>query len=118
MRRKLVIVLALALTLAFAVVAAHAATTLTLAADKAALKYNKKTLVAKAGRVTIVMTNPSFLKHDVAIKAGKRVIAKGKTVGKGGVSRVTAVLKRGTYRFVCTVPGHEAGGMWGTLRVT
>jgi plastocyanin len=116
-RRKLVIVLALVLTLAFAGVAAHAATTLTLSSDRVALKYNKKLLVAKPGRVTIVMTNPSFLKHDVAIKVGRRVIVKGKVVGRGGISRASAVLKRGTYRFFCSVPGHEAGGMWGTLRV-
>jgi uncharacterized cupredoxin-like copper-binding protein len=116
-RRKLVIFTALVLVLAFVAVAAHAATTLTLSADRAALKYNKKLLVAKAGRVTIVMSNPSFLRHDVAIKLGRRVIVKGRVVGKGGVSRASAVLKRGTYRFFCSVPGHEAGGMWGTLRV-
>jgi azurin len=117
-RRKLVIVTALVLTLAFVGVAAHAATTLTLSANRTALKYNKKLLVARAGRVTIVMSNPSFLRHDVAIKLGRRVIVKGRVVGRGGISRASAVLKRGTYRFFCSVPGHEAGGMWGTLRVT
>lgn len=118
MRRKLIIITALVLALAFVGVAAHEATTLRVAADRTALKYNKKLLVAKAGRVTIVMTNPSFLRHDVAIKVGRRVIVKGRVVGKGGVSRASAVLKRGTYRFFCSVPGHEAAGMWGTLRVT
>lgn len=117
MRRKLVIVVTLVLTLAFVAVAAHAATTLTVAADRTALKYNKKLLAARAGRVTIVMTNPSFLPHNVAIKRGTRVIVKGKIVMRGGISRASAVLARGVYRFYCSVPGHEAGGMWGTLRV-
>jgi uncharacterized cupredoxin-like copper-binding protein len=30
---------------------------------------------------------------------------------------VTATLKPGTYTFLCTVPGHAAGGMKGTLTV-
>ena len=38
-------------------------------------------------------------------------------VGQGGTSKVTANLKPGTYEFYCSVPGHEAGGMKGTLTV-
>ncbi len=30
---------------------------------------------------------------------------------------VTVTLKKGKFRYVCTVPGHEAGGMWGILTV-
>jgi plastocyanin len=93
-------------------------TTLKISADaKGAMKYDKKTLRAKPGKVTIVMTNPSFMPHDVAIKGKGIKTVKGKIVLKGGVSRVTAVLKKGTYRFFCSVPGHEAAGMWGTLIV-
>jgi plastocyanin len=81
------------------------------------MKYSTKTLKAKAGVVTIVMKNTSILPHDVAIK-GNGVHAKGKVVPKGGTSTVTAKLKRGRYEFYCTVPGHEAAGMKGTLTVT
>jgi plastocyanin len=109
--------LLLALVLVLAPVAT-AATTLTLKADpKGALKFDKKTLTAKAGKVTIKMTNPSPLMHNVAIK-GNGVNKKGKIVGKGGVSTVTATLKKGKYTFYCSVPGHEAGGMKGTLTVS
>jgi plastocyanin len=101
-----------AVSLAFA-----GSTTLKLSASKVALSYNKKTLTAKAGKVTIVMSNPSFLQHDVAIK-GNGVKVKGKVVGKGGTSKVTATLKPGVYTFYCTVPGHEAAGMKGKLIVT
>jgi mono/diheme cytochrome c family protein len=38
-------------------------------------------------------------------------------VGTGGTSKVSANLKPGTYEFYCSVPGHEAGGMKGTLTV-
>ncbi|HZR93065.1 MAG TPA: plastocyanin/azurin family copper-binding protein [Gaiellaceae bacterium] len=110
----------LALTAAASVaVAGHAAkgTVLRIKTDKILLKYNVSKLKAKAGKITIVMTNISPLPHDVAIK-GHGVHVKGKTVGKGGQSRVTVTLKKGTYEFYCTLPGHEAAGMKGTLTVT
>ena len=34
-----------------------------------------------------------------------------------GTSRVRASLKPGKYEFYCSVPGHEDGGMKGTLTV-
>lgn len=98
------------------------ATTLRISAGPSGkLAFSKKALSARAGKVTIIMKNTSRLRHNVAIRSGtnakSRIIAKGKAVGKGGTSKVTASLKKGKYRFVCTVPGHEAGGMWGILTV-
>lgn len=84
-----------------------------LSAAKTGLKFNKSTVRAKAGKVTLSMANPSNLPHAVAIK-GK---GKGKTVNRGGTSTVTATLKKGTYTFYCPVQGHEAGGMKGKLIV-
>jgi len=98
--------------------AAPQATVLKLTtAPGASMKYMTRSLSAKAGAVTIVMKNASILPHNVAIK-GNGVNAKGKIVGKGGVSTVTAKLKRGHYTFYCTVPGHEQAGMKGMLTVT
>jgi plastocyanin len=79
------------------------------------LAYDKKTLTAKAGKVTITMTNPSPLQHNVAIKGGAD--AKGNVVGQGGKSVVTVDLKPGKYTFYCSVDGHEAAGMNGELDV-
>jgi len=113
-----VAVLASALTV---VAVAFGATTLKITSDKSGkLAYNKKTLIAKPGNVTIKMLNVQVLKHNVAIKktkSAKKPIVKGQIIGKGKTSKVTATLKVGTYIFYCTVPGHEAGGMWGTLKV-
>jgi plastocyanin len=93
-------------------------TTLKLTADKTKLAYNKKTLKAHAGKITIDMKNPSSIfMHDVAIKL-KGKVHKGKTVGHNGVSKLTLTLKPGTYTFYCTVPGHAAAGMKGKLVVT
>ena len=89
---------------------------ITLAADKSALKFDKSTLDAKAGKVTITMDNPSGIPHAVAIE-GNGVDVDGKTVGKGEKSIAPADLKPGTYEFYCPVPGHEAAGMKGKLTV-
>jgi uncharacterized cupredoxin-like copper-binding protein len=35
----------------------------------------------------------------------------------GGTKVVTVTLKSGTYKFYCSVPGHRAAGMEGTLTV-
>ena len=80
------------------------------------LSFDKKTLQAKAGKVTIVMANPSDLSHSVAIE-GNGVSAAGEVVGPGGTSTASANLKPGTYTFFCTVPGHRQAGMQGTLTV-
>jgi plastocyanin len=90
--------------------------TLKLAADKSALKFDKSSLTAKAGKVTLEMANPSQIPHAVAIK-GNGVDVDGKTIGNGETSTASADLKAGTYTFYCPVPGHEAAGMKGTLTV-
>jgi plastocyanin len=89
---------------------------LSLAADKSQLKFDKSALSAPAGKVTIVMKNPSSLPHDVAIE-GNGVDAKGKVVNQGGTSTVAATLKAGTYTFYCSVDAHRQAGMEGTLTV-
>ena len=38
-------------------------------------------------------------------------------MGTGGTSKLSATLQPGTYEFLCTVPGHEEGGMKGELTV-
>jgi plastocyanin len=115
-RGALIAVIALAAALSLAAVTS-AASNLKISADKSQLKFNKKTLKAKAGKITIVMANPSSFPHAIAVK-GKGQNKKGKTVGKGKNSTVTLTLKKGTYTFYCPVPGHEAAGMKGTLKVS
>ena len=93
------------------------AQTLKIAADPSgALKFDKSSLTAEAGKVTIVMDNPSDLPHAVEIE-GNSVEVEGETVMKGGVSRATAEVKAGEYEFYCPVDGHEQAGMKGTLTV-
>lgn len=94
-----------------------AAQTLKISADPGgALKFDKTSLTAKAGKVTIEMDNPSDLPHAVELE-GNGVEVAGDTVTKGGVSKATADLKPGDYEFYCPVGNHKDAGMEGTLTV-
>jgi plastocyanin len=92
-------------------------TTLELAADPGgAFSFDKKTLEAPAGTITIHLTNDASIPHDIAVE-GNGVDEASDTVTSGETS-LTVDLEPGTYTFYCSVPGHRAGGMEGTLTVS
>jgi uncharacterized cupredoxin-like copper-binding protein len=97
---------------------ASAGQTVKLAASPTSLAFDKKTLTAKAGKVTLVMSNPasSSAPHGIAVE-GNGVDKDGKTVPGGGTSTLLVTLKPGKYSFYCPVPGHEKAGMKGILVV-
>jgi mono/diheme cytochrome c family protein len=80
------------------------------------LAYLTKKASAPAGQLEIDSKNDASIPHDIAIE-GNGVNDKGEVVQGGGVSKINANLKAGTYKFFCTVPGHREGGMEGTLTV-
>lgn len=88
-----------------------------LSASGTTLAFNKKTLTAPRGRVKLVLNNKAPIRHNVAIRGNGLAAKKGKVVGRGGVSTVTASVRPGKYTYYCSVPGHEAAGMKGALRV-
>ncbi|HEX5894726.1 MAG TPA: plastocyanin/azurin family copper-binding protein [Thermoleophilaceae bacterium] len=93
------------------------AQTLKLSADPGgALKFDKSSLTAKAGKVTIVLDNPSSLPHAVEIE-GNGIEEESDTIGEGETTKVTATVKAGGYEYYCPVDGHKAAGMEGTLTV-
>jgi plastocyanin len=100
--------------------AAGGSTSLSIAANPSgALSYDKKTLSAKAGKVTITMTNMSSEGHNITIQQGTSGAVLGSTpTFQGGTKSVSLSLKAGTYTFYCSVPGHRQGGMVGTLTVS
>jgi uncharacterized cupredoxin-like copper-binding protein len=125
LRRLAVALLAAAGLAGGGALALHAATadaagqTLHLKADAhGKLRFNTSRLTARAGKVTVVMVNPTTSKmpHGIAVE-GHGVDKDGKTVKPGGTSRVTVTLKKGTYEFYCPVMGHKAAGMEGKLVV-
>ena len=94
-----------------------ATSTVNRSASTTKLAFYHKTVKAKHGTVTLVMANPSGFPHAIAVE-GHGVDKDGKTVKKGGTSRVTVKLKKGTYEFYCPVDGHKAAGMKGKLVVS
>jgi plastocyanin len=81
-----------------------------------ALAFVTSKATATPGGVKLVAKNRSPVQHNIAIK-GSGTDAKGPVVGQGGTSQLSAKLKPGSYVFYCSVPGHEEGGMKGTLTV-
>ena len=68
---------------------------------------------AKQGSVTFRIINVGKIEHDFKIA--------GKTTAKIKPKKSTTLtvsLKKGTYPYLCTVPGHAASGMKGSFRVT
>jgi plastocyanin len=92
--------------------------TIALAADPSGqLKYQESSLSAKAGASTIDFTNDSSLGHDVCVQDSS-----GKEIGcsdviTGSSTTLNVDLKPGSYTYFCSVDGHEAAGMKGTLTV-
>jgi plastocyanin len=80
------------------------------------LKFLASSASASAGQVTINMKNASSVPHDIGVKGGG-VNQVGQVVQNGGTSTINVTLKPGTYTFFCSVDGHEAAGMKGTLTV-
>jgi plastocyanin len=95
-----------------------AGSALALAANPSGLlAYNTKQLSAKAGTVTITMTNMSPVEHNVTVAEGSNVLGATPTF-KGGSMTLKLKLKPGKYTFYCSVPGHRQAGMEGTLNVS
>jgi plastocyanin len=81
------------------------------------LEYNTKSLSAKAGKVTIEMTNMSPLSHNVSVESSSGQVLGSTPTFQGGAKTLSLELKPGTYKFFCSVPGHRQAGMEGTLTV-
>lgn len=92
-------------------------TRLKLAADPSgALKFDKTSLEAKAGAVTIAFDNPSSVPHAVEVE-GNGVEEETDVVTSKSAKPLTVDLKAGEYEFYCPVDGHKQAGMKGTLTV-
>ena len=91
--------------------------TVQISADPSgALEFEETSLEATAGSVTIEFTNDSSISHDVKIE-GNGVNGEGTDEVTGGDTSATVDLQPGTYTFYCSVDGHRAAGMEGTLVV-
>jgi plastocyanin len=96
---------------------ASAGDALALAADPSgALAYDTDSLEAKAGTVSVDFTNDAPIGHDVVFEKDGQEVARGDVI-TGANENVTFDAKPGEYTFYCSLPGHRAAGMEGTLTV-
>jgi uncharacterized cupredoxin-like copper-binding protein len=103
-----------ALVAALAAFGSTSKTSVTVTAGKPSeLKFKLSKTSAVKGAFTFKITNRGTLEHDFKI-AGKT--SKKLKAGKTTTLNVT-ITKPGKYTFMCTVPGHAAGGMKGTFTV-
>jgi uncharacterized cupredoxin-like copper-binding protein len=90
------------------------ATSLSVTAGKPSeLRFTLSKKTVAKGAVTFKVTNKGALTHNFKI-AGKKTPNLAR--GKSATLKVT-FAKAGRYPFLCTVPGHAAGGMKGVLTV-
>jgi plastocyanin len=90
--------------------------TVKISADPSgALKYEQTDVSATAGSITIDFTNMSSLPHDVTIEGNGASGATDEITDS--TTSTTVDLEPGTYTFFCSVDGHRAAGMEGTLTV-
>ena len=90
--------------------------TVKISADPSgALKYEQTDVSATAGSITIDFTNMSSLPHDVTIEGNGASGATDQITDS--TTSTTVDLDPGTYTFFCSVDGHRAAGMEGTLTV-
>ena len=97
--------------MAVARIHAAAATTVTVKASEFKFVLSKK--AAPHGVVAFKVTNKGHIAHDFKIAGKKTPMLK---PGKSATLKVT--LKKGSYKYICTVPGHAAAGMRGTFKAT
>jgi plastocyanin len=99
-------------------VSASGAAPLKLAANtEGELRYDASTLTTRSGTVTIEFTNKAALPHNVTVSNAAGSVLGSTPTFQGGTRALTLNLKPGSYKFYCTVPGHRAAGMEGTLTV-
>jgi uncharacterized cupredoxin-like copper-binding protein len=108
--------------------AAERVTTVTVSAGKPSefrFKLSKTTF--KHGAVSFSVTNLGTVPHDFKVCASPKGSTKAnactgkstKLLAAKGKATLTYTFKtKGTYEFICTVPGHAAAGMKGVLKVT
>jgi uncharacterized cupredoxin-like copper-binding protein len=89
---------------------ASGATTVSVSATEMKFTLSKKSV--QAGSVTFVVKNTGKAPHDFKIAGKKTPILK-----PGKSARLTVALKKGSLPYLCTVAGHAAAGMKGSLKV-
>jgi nitrite reductase (NO-forming) len=91
----------------------HAAQATTVNVKATEFKFALSRKSAPHGTVIFKVVNKGKVKHDLKIAGKKTPLIK---PGKSATLKVT--LKKGKYKYICTVPGHALAGMKGVFKAT
>jgi plastocyanin len=93
-------------------------TTLQLAADPGgALAFDKTSLEAPAGTVTIEFTNDASTPHNVTVEGNGVEDEATDTITQSSATLTLDNLQAGTYTYYCSVGSHRQAGMEGKLTI-
>ena len=87
----------------------------TLTVEESEFKIAPQDLAARPGRLTFQIKNVGTVEHNFVVEG---TAVKVESIQPGETQTATVDLAAGTYRMVCTIPGHEEAGMVGTLEVS
>jgi plastocyanin len=74
--------------------------------------FSPKKLKVKAGQKVTIVLHSTDSQHDFAIEDGDVVVEVGGDKTKSGSFKLA---EPGKYTFYCSIPGHRAAGMQGTI---
>ena len=83
-------------------------------------QFDPSSLSLKAGKpAAVTLIDDGALGHDFTVydPSGNSVSGAVVSASPGGTGTVVFTLPSGDYTFKCTLPGHEAAGMSGTITV-
>jgi plastocyanin len=78
---------------------------------------SKIVVTGGGGPVEIALKNAGSSGHDLRVEKDGDDVGGTPVFSGGGTKTATVDLEPGSYEFICSVPGHEAQGMKGTLEV-
>ena len=77
--------------------------------------FDVKTITAPAGALSVTLINKGSQPHTFKVDGTDFEL---KTPSHNDVKTGSVTLTTGSHKFVCTIPGHEAAGMKGTIVVS
>jgi plastocyanin len=84
----------------------------TIKIDARNFAFSPKKITVKAGKKITIALHSKDATHDFTIQGGDTVVEAGGGKTKTGTF---TLAKKGKYTFYCSIPGHRAAGMQGTI---
>jgi plastocyanin len=79
--------------------------------------FDPQVVHATPGRITLQIVNRGRVPHNFRLERSGREVARASALKPGRADRVTVTLRRGDYRYFCSIANHEELGLYGTLVV-